>query len=98
MLVAVRVWGKNGKNQRVLIKCDNQAVVSVLNSGKTQDLTLAAIARNIMMDISENDIDLLSRWYITKNPGNILKKLLKNPVWLHVPEQMANQDWSISHV
>ena len=49
--------GKNWKNQCVLIKCDYQAVVSILNSGKTQDLTLAAIARNIMMDISENDID-----------------------------------------
>ena len=33
-------------------------VVSVLNSGKTQDLTLAAIARNIMMEIAEQDIDL----------------------------------------
>ena len=91
ILVAIKVWGKNGKNQRILIKCDNQAVVSVLNSGKTQDLTLAAIARNIMMDISENDIDLqvihilgihnkianlLSRWYITKNPGNVLKQFL----------------------
>ena len=110
ILVAVRVWGKNWKNQRILIKCDNQAVVSVLNSGRTQDLTLAAIARNILMDISENDIDLqvvhilgihnkiadlLSRWYITQNPANMLKKLLKNPVWLHVPDHMANLDWSI---
>ena len=89
ILVAVRVWGKYWKNQRILIKCDNQAVVSVLNLGRAQDLTLAAIARNIMMDISENDIDLqvvhilgihnkivdlLSRWYITQNPGNMLQK------------------------
>ena len=42
ILVAVRVWGKNLKNKRILIKCDNQPVVSVLNSGKTQDLSLAA--------------------------------------------------------
>ena len=41
-----------------MIKCDNQAVVSVVNSGKTQDLTLAAFARNIMMDIAQCDIDL----------------------------------------
>ena len=58
ILVAVRVWKQNWKNQRVLIKCDNQAVVSVLNSGKTQDLTLAPIARNIMMDIAQYDIEL----------------------------------------
>ena len=80
ILVAIRVWGNAWKHQRILIKCDNQAVVSVLNSGKTQDLTLAGIARNIMMEISEQDIDLkvihilgvenkvadlLSRWFIT---------------------------------
>ena len=101
---------KNWKNQRILIKCDNQAVVSVLNSGKTQDRTLAAIARNIMIDISEHDIDLqvihilgihnkiddlLSKWYITRNPGNVLRKVLQNSVWLHVLEYIANLDWSI---
>ena len=110
ILVAVRVWGKNWKNQHILIKCDNQAVVSVLNSGKTQDLMLATIARNIMMDISENDIDLqvihilgihnkiadlLSRWYITRNPGNLLRKSLQNPVWLHVREHIADLDWPV---
>ena len=58
VLVAVRVWKQNWENQRVLIKCDNQAVVTVLNSGKTQDLTLAAIARNIMMDIAQYHIEL----------------------------------------
>ena len=58
ILVAIRVWGNVWKHQHILIKCDNQAVVSVLNSGKTQDLTLAGIARNIMMEMSEQDIDL----------------------------------------
>ena len=81
ILVAIRVWGNVWKHQCILIKCDNQVVVSVLNSGKTQDLTLAGIARNIMIEISEQDIDLqvihilgvenkvadlLSRWFISK--------------------------------
>ena len=35
ILVAIRVWGNVWKYHRILIKCDNQAVVSVLNSGKT---------------------------------------------------------------
>ena len=67
-------------------------MVSFLNLGKTQDLTLAAIARNIMMNIFENDIDLqvmhilgihnkiadlLSSGYITKNPGNVLKNIYR---------------------
>ena len=58
--------------------------MSVLNSGKTQDLTLASMARNINMILAFNDIelqvvhilgsdnkiaDLLSRWYITNYPS-----------------------------
>ena len=85
-------------------------VVSVLNSDKTQDLILAAIARNIMMEISEQDIDLqvihilgvenkvadlLSRWFITNNPGKILNKYLHNPMWLHLHANIAYIDWSI---
>ena len=30
----------------------------MLNSGQTQDMTLAAITRNIMMDAAKSDIDL----------------------------------------
>ena len=44
--------------KQILIKCDNQTVVSVLNSGKIQDFTLAAITRNIMMELVKYDIDL----------------------------------------
>ena len=110
ILVAVRVWENVWKHQHILIKCDNQAVVSVLNSGKTQDLTLAAIARNIMMEISEQDIDLqvihilrvenkiadlLSRWFITHNPGKILNNYVINPVWLRLHTGIAYIDWSI---
>ena len=39
ILVALRVWCHHWATHRILLKCDNQAVVSVLNSGKTQDLT-----------------------------------------------------------
>ena len=89
---------------------DNQAVVSVLNSGKTQDMALAARARNIMMEAAKHDIDLqvihilgvdnkiadaLSRWQITKEPEKILKKILPNPIWIQPSYTIANIDWSI---
>ena len=97
ILVALRVCAKQWANNKILLKCDNQAVVSVLNSGKTQDLTLAAMARNINMLLAVEDIelqvihilgsdnkvaDLLSRWSITSNPKAKLQELIKNPLWL----------------
>ena len=109
ILVAIRVWCQYWANKRIIIKCDNQAVVSVLNSGKTQDMTLAAIARNVKMEAAKHDIDLqvihisgvdnnadaLSRWQITKEPEKILRKFLPNPVWIQPSYMIANIDWSI---
>ena len=85
-------------------------VVSVLNSGKTQDMTLAAMARNINMLLALEDIelhvihilgsdnniaDLLSRWSITSNPDVKLGQLIKNPLCLTLSSGILNLDWSI---
>ena len=66
--------------------CDNEAVVSVLNAGKTRDPLLATISRNIFMVSAKHDIsfrlihvhgkhnvvaDLLSR-------GRLLLNIFKN--------------------
>ena len=40
ILVALRLWGHCWKSKKIIIKCDNQAVVSVLNTGKAKDLDL----------------------------------------------------------
>ena len=47
ILAAIRLWQTQWSDKKVEIACDNQAVVQVLTSGKTRDLTLAAISRNI---------------------------------------------------
>ena len=43
-LVALRVWSPQWDASKILLKCDNQAVVSVLNSEKTQVLLLGTMA------------------------------------------------------
>ena len=83
ILVALRIWGSQWLHKRISIACDNEAVVYVLNSGRTKDLTLAAIARNIQLLLATYNIeivvrhipgkdnmvaDLLSRWATTKHP------------------------------
>ena len=110
ILVALRVWCNQWKTNKILLKCNNQAVVSVLNSGKTQDLTLGAMARNISMLLAIYDIelqvihilgadnkvaDLLSRWFITENPDKKLYQFIKNPLWLSVNHEFLKVDWSI---
>ena len=46
------------QGKKVLIKCDNQAVVMVLRSGCTQDPFLGACARNIGYIAGASDIDI----------------------------------------
>ena len=47
ILVALRLFAKWWSTKKVLIHCDNQAVVTVMKSGKMRDTFLAASARNI---------------------------------------------------
>ena len=50
-----------------ITKCDNQAIVSVLTSGRTQDRILAAIARNILLELAACDIELKVIHVLGKN-------------------------------
>ena len=84
-IVALRVWHQFWANKKVAIACDNEAVVHVLNTGRTRDLTLAAIAHNIQFEAARDNIDLqvnhipgklnvvadlLSRWTTVAHPQN----------------------------
>ena len=99
VLVGIRLWAKQWSNRVIVIKCDNEAVVSVVNTGVTRDSALAAFVRNIWLVTASHNIklrlvhipgiqnecaDLLSRWYHIKS--NELKFLchVGNPVWVQV--------------
>ena len=110
ILVAIRTWGRQWHGKAVNIFCDNAAVVSVLNSGKTRDLTLTAIARNIFMETAEEDIslktvhimgkineiaDTLSRWNMGTQYQQKFYHLLPVHVWAKTPANALQINWSI---
>ena len=95
ILVAVKIFARGWSGRRVLIKCNNQAVVAVLNSGKARDAYLGACARNVWYVAAVHDIqlqyvhvlgannraaDLLSRWVYSLHSIQELKALVGNPV------------------
>ena len=110
ILLALRIWKDQWANSRISVACDNQAVVQVLNSGKTRDLTLAAIARNIQFQAATRDIDLrvthipgksniiadlLSRWVLIPQAEQKLKQMLPHSVLIPINKELINIDWSI---
>ena len=101
ILVAVfaHLWSKH----RILVKCDNQAVVHVLTTGRTRDAFLAACARNIWLVCAQNDVellyrhipgkdngvaDLLSRWKNTTRQNVELQSKIGGHVWLNVSSKL----------
>ena len=79
ILLAVRLWGHQWRSFRILVQCDNAAVVSSLNSGRVQDPLLATCLRELWFLAALNEFelravhlssadnrlaDLLSRWHL----------------------------------
>ena len=110
ILVAIRTWATLWQGKNIRIHCDNQAVVSVLTTGRTRDALLAAIARNILMEIAAHDIclrtvhisgkdnqvaDNLSRFFLGDVFKERLYKLLACPTWVRVPHNALNINWDI---
>ena len=99
VLFGIRLWAKQWSNKVIVIKCDNEAVVSVVNTGVTRDNALAAFACNIWLVTALNNIklklvhipgiqneyaDLLSRWCNTKNNDLKLICHVSEPIWVQV--------------
>ena len=110
IMVAVRTWGFFWSGKTVRIHCDNEAVVTVLSTGKTKDLTLAAIARNIWLTTAEFDIclktvhirgkdnaiaDSLSRWFTSQVHKNRVQTLLPYAIWNNIPSNATVINWNI---
>ena len=99
IVVALKVWGSVWKDHIIEVKCDNMAVVEVLNTGRARDLMLATSARNIWLLTSMYNIelvvthipgvtnlvaDLLSRWQGNHHDINKLNDLVPDHQWLPV--------------
>ena len=110
ILVAVRAFCGQWASKSILIHCDNQAVVSVLQSGKARDPFWGACARNIWLWATTYDIelsyvhllgkynrtaDLLSRWSNSVNDQNEFKMLVPAACWVPVTLEMTEIDNAI---
>ena len=107
ILVAIRLFAGQWTGCKILVKCDNQAVVSVLSTGRTRDPYLSACARNIWYCAASHDIDmqyihipdkknvvagLLSRWTGTVNNHESLLAHIPNPWWVPVTQDALYLD------
>ena len=56
MLLAIRVWASEWADCAIVVKCANEAVVSVVNSGVTRDSAQTAMGQNIWFNTATHNI------------------------------------------
>ena len=110
ILVALKVFCRQWAKKWVLVHCDNEAVVCVLQLGKAKDPFLGACARNVWLWAATHDIeliyvnvmgkynraaDLLSRWSNSFNDKNELQMLIPGACWVPVTLDATDIDVEI---
>ncbi|VDI50420.1 Hypothetical predicted protein [Mytilus galloprovincialis] len=78
LMICVKVWSVHFVNRKILVRCDNQSTVLVLNSGCTRDAYMQCCLREILFyaakynfeikavhfpGVENRTADILSRWH-----------------------------------
>ena len=99
IVVTLKLFKDLWSGQKILIRCDNEAVVTVLKTGHTKESFLEACARNVWFLAACSDInlqyehvrgihnrtpDLLSHWQGSMADFEKLSTFVPNPTWLPV--------------
>ena len=103
ILLATRLFKHQWSSCKVLIHCDNEAVVNVLKIEKTCDLYLRVCARSIWYIAAALDMDLhyvhikgvnnqvadvLSCWQGRPDQWQLLQAHISKPMWLNVSHEL----------
>ena len=107
ILITIRLFKLQWTLRRVLICCDNDAVVTVLKTGKTPDPYLAACSCNIWYSSALCDIylqyahiravdnkvpNILPRWQGSVEQIQGLYSQVERPMWLQMSYQLMELD------
>ena len=103
IIISLKVWGEKLSGKRIVMKCDNEAMVSVLNTGKARDKFLQAAMREVVYLLARFQVelrcqfirgldnqkpDLLSRWYEGGVYHRGFHALSRDKSWKHVKPKL----------
>lgn len=85
IVVSAKLWGKFWSGRKILVKCDNESTVIIINTGRSRDPFLQACLRELILmagrhsfeirachipGVSNRIPDELSRWSLSKEHEN----------------------------
>jgi hypothetical protein len=89
VIVYAKLWGQYFKGKKLMIKCDNQVTVTVINTGKSRNQFLQSCLRELLFVAARHEFeiravhilgeenraaDLLSRWHLSEVYASTLYK------------------------
>ena len=110
ILVTFKLWAKLWKDSKVIIWCDNAAVVNAFTFHKIRDPWLMTYVRNVwyftalynvqlevkhIEGIKNIYADILSRWQSYSHSNNVTVQYLKSCVWERTDPNMLYPSFEI---
>ena len=67
------IWASKLRNKQLLIHCDNETVVSIINSGTCKSSNMMTVVRKIFFICAKHNISIFSNTY----PDNLMNWLMR---------------------
>ncbi|VDI36493.1 Hypothetical predicted protein [Mytilus galloprovincialis] len=105
IVVAVKIWGKTFCGKKILIFCDNEASVQVINSGSSKDAFMQTCLRELcfiqasfqfevrarhILGVENRLADYLSRWHCSHKYRELFKSAISVDRYEEVPVLMSD--------
>ena len=92
VLVGLRLWATTFKNLRVQIYCDNQASVSIINTGRTRDPNMLRVVREIAYISVTNNFQLRAV-HLSSDCNRVADILSRAPANQIPIKDLLEKDW-----
>jgi len=77
IIIAAAIWGAQWANQSVLCRCDNEAVVCIVNTGTSKDLTVMCLMHCLYFIVAKFNM-ILSTVHLASSANGIAGALSHN--------------------
>ena len=106
LVMAVLTWGKLLRNKRIIIYCDNQSVVQMVNNTTSRCTNCMVLIRKLVLDGMFNNRRVFVRYVASRDNGRVdsLSRLKLNrfrklaPQANELPDYPTPEVWPLSHI
>ena len=110
VIVMCKTWSKTLQGKSILIKCDNESICTVFNTGRARDTTLLQLMREMVFVAATGQFEfrtvhvrsktnilpyLLSRWHQGDSVRNKFKEIVKGKDFTEI--ELASNVFNLSH-